>query len=324
MANAKQIGGINMPPEFTPYSTGPGMQQGQQLPIQGGNLYNFGDAESYYKGAMPEYLGPGASTAWYARNGNALDQQGIGETYAQGAAASLARGGVPKYQKQAWDALQRNIPHLNSNSGLNAYYDNAKRKASEQIAAKYAAMGMGRSSLAAGRQAESIENIEADRAAKEATYNIQADAANRAWQQLNLQGANLASGDQLQWMQGVGGLMNQAQMLGQNRVVNSMGLANSRDQNRMQQLNSGMNAAISSQGANRQRLQDMWTQAMGMGNTMAGLSGDAYNGMFLGDSGLLDDALGAELNMATEARNRDDYDAEKFKSGLNWFSGFMG
>jgi hypothetical protein len=80
------------------------------------------------------------------------------------------------------DRLLAARPELQNDAGLGLYYDNAQRRATETINRTLGARGAYGSSAADDQIAESTVNLNAERANREADYNLKRSAENRAWE----------------------------------------------------------------------------------------------------------------------------------------------
>jgi hypothetical protein len=102
------------------------------------------------------------------------------------------------------DNLNRLIaqrPELQNDMGLDPYYANAQRQSIEGINQNLAARGAYGSSSADDQIKETIQNLNADRANREAAYNLQRSAENRAWETEIGQQTGSLSGHQLSYDQ---------------------------------------------------------------------------------------------------------------------------
>jgi hypothetical protein len=102
------------------------------------------------------------------------------------------------------DNLNRLIaqrPELQNDMGLDPYYQNAQRQSIEGINQNLAARGAYGSSAADDQIKETIQNLNADRANREAAYNLQRSAENRAWETEIGQQTGSLSGHQLSYDQ---------------------------------------------------------------------------------------------------------------------------
>jgi hypothetical protein len=138
----------------------------------------------------------------------------MGQTYAGDVVDRYGVGDTPEVSNRAdefYEQFLPNMPNLSAGPGLEPYYDNAQRRASEKIRTDMASRGMLGSSATNDMNAEMITNLEAEKANREADYALARAAEDRGWQTT---GGNLASSadvssgrrsaNDLSWMSGVG------------------------------------------------------------------------------------------------------------------------
>lgn len=206
--------------------------------------------------------GPGTGESYYANNQGAWQSPSFGEVNNQGLVGQYsdpnARPETTSYS-QNW-MQQYQTPSISAEPGFGAYFENAKNRAAESINQAMAARGAYGSSAANDQTARAFTDLEGQRALKEADYNLQRLAEQRAWEGLGGQLAGQADNNSLaqnqnerQW----------AQMLSQLGIdASQLGL---------QRTNAGMDAAGAAQGMQRQRGQDYFNNQMAMGDRLADL-----------------------------------------------------
>ncbi len=149
---------------------GPGMgQQAVQTAMPG-----------FQAGAAGGRMG-GMADNWQQPN---IPGASMSQGYAQGAMPMLQgqmQGGL---SGEAYQNLQQSRPDLAADPGLNAYYDNQRRRAEEQIASTQASRGAFASSATGDMTTEMNTNLAAEQANREADYNLRRVAEQRQWDSL--------------------------------------------------------------------------------------------------------------------------------------------
>lgn len=248
----------NTPVPGLPYTPG-----GTPVPQPGGwaDLTQPGVGEQAYDRNAPALATPGAAeTQWDAVSGlfgaapsasesytmNAipgLTAPGAGQDFITGA---LAQGGPG----QAQDAYQAFLDQAGE-PGLDAYYDNQRRRAIEAIDQQSAARGQYGSSAALDVGQEAITNLAAAQANREADYNLD---------RLGLGGqlAGQAAGTDLASTLGLGQLGLGGDTLGLTKGMAGIQAARGAQQDQMSRLGVGGQLAGGAQGAQMSRiLQDI-------------------------------------------------------------------
>lgn len=329
--------GLAGPAPFVGYQTSPGLQPGNGSGYQGLDMSGPGAAESYYGRNQHQLQGPTQSQMYNEYAQPQLAKQGAGEQFQQQAQAQYGGGRQPQVtnqSRQEYQAARQARPNLSANAGLDPYYDNAQRKQSEDIDKSYAARGMYGSSAALDQQSEASTNLRAQQANREADYALQRSGEDRAWHGLtgNLAGqsdqrSDANSQNQLSWMQGLGGLANQAQNQQQQRMSLGGNLAGNADTSRINQFGAGMGAASGAQQMQMDRANQLFGQNMGFGSALSGLAGDVYGNMMGQDQALMDGSMGMSLGLGAEALGQDYRGQQRIKDDMSWASdmasGFM-
>ncbi len=263
----------------TPASAPANYGYGQTIPGDF-NLQGPGVAEQQFNPA--QYSDP----FFGEQNAQGLVQGGMGMT---GAANPTA---------QAYDQFQQNRPDIAQDPGLGAYYENAKRRSLEDINKQAAARGAYGSSAALDVGQEAVTNLEAERANREAQYNLQRLGEQRAWEGLGGQLAGQQAGSQLGWTQGLGQLGFGA------------------DQSRLGRQLGGQGAAGMAQGAREGRIQNAFQNLQGMGQQVSGQVLD-WNNLSLGsDAALMDAIQGGNLSVAQEQAAAEEARRRGIETGI--------
>lgn len=280
---------------FTPYSTGPGIQPGQQ-----GIDPNFNQAS------------PGFGESYWQQNANRFGQPTQAGSYwnqVRGQYGQPPQG--TNYSATEYNNFTR--PVLAQDPGLDPYYQRAGDRLSQGINREFASRGMYGSSAAFDQLSEGLGGLAAEQANREAQYNLQRMAEQRAWEQLGGQLAGQADANsragqqqQLQWLMGMGNLAGQA---------DSSNLAN---------LMGGANAANAAQQLNMNRAQNYFNNMLGMSGMLGGMAGDSYTDMLGTDATLMNNALMMESGLAQMALQASLYNQQRQKADPAWAKGMMG
>lgn len=219
-----------------------------------------GQAQPQFQGL--DFTKQGAGESYYGNNQQVWQAPSFGEVNAQGLVGQYSdpnnRPDVANNSQNWFDRYSGQMPSIASDPGLGPYYENAKKRAQESINQATAARGSYGSSSANDQTARAFTDLEADRAQKEAQYNLQRLGEQRQWESLGGQMAGSAdsssraqSQDEQQWAQ----------------LLSSMGLDAS--QLGLQRTNAGQDAANSAQNAQRARGQDYFNNQMMLGDRVA-------------------------------------------------------
>lgn len=284
--------GMGTPGPFQPYQSGPGLEAPQGFNAQGGDLTQRGLGENMFALLGQNYTAPGRSEGF------------AGKTLGQ------YENGTPEgttQQSSNYERFAGERPHIASEPGFDSYYDRAAERLSRDMGNQQAARGVYGSSVGLGQTGDALKDLRADQAKNEANYNLQRLGEERGWE--GLQGQLAGSADQnslansanrLGWLQGLGGLANQGDVFGLNRI------------------NSGLSAGNNAQGLEQGRMQQLLNNEMGMGNAMSGLMGGAYGDMLGTDQDLMNSSMGMGLGQASEALNQDYRNQQKQKDDAQW------
>lgn len=292
--------GIGTPGYFEPYSTGPGIQAGQGYggPEGGGDFTQRGIGENMF-GAL----------------GGGYTRPGMSEGFAAGQLGKHAGGtpGVANNQQANYDSFKSNQPDIPTEAGLDPYYDRARERQSATLDNQLAARGLSTSSGGIGLISDAMKDLNAEQANREADFDLRSIGERRAWEGLGGQLAggadsqsNSESRNQLDWMQGLGGIAGQADVQGMNR------------------LNSGMGAANQAQQLEQDRWQQLLGNEMAMGDRMGGMMGDAYGDMMGMDQALMEQSMNMNLGLGAEALNQDYNTSAQRKDDVMDIAGMMG
>lgn len=231
------------------------------------DLSTPGAGEQFYDQNKSGYTNPSNGQQWWGANSGQLQQPGMGESYSKNVLSQYGNGGA-----------------LPENPGLDPYYKNSWRKASEDINQQLAARGLYGSSSAGDMLTEARTNLAADQASKEAQYALQ------------------RSQNQLGWAQGLGNIANNGENAAMGRFDRGFGGANALDSANLSRLNAGMGAGSTAQQLQQGRAQQLFGNEMNMAIATSGLANGTYGDLLGTDTGLLNTELGARNAAAAQKR----------------------
>lgn len=356
--------GLQDPNQFMMFSTGAGLGAGDGTGMESLDMTGPGWGEAFFGATGQQYAQPGSGEHYFAQNahrfgqpGNGqqfwdqgakqrMGQPGIGENTAKDSVNRFGQGRNPNVTNNAqgyYQAHMRNRPSFDQDAGLGAYYDNAKKRSLESLGQQAAARGAYGSSAALSGEQRAITDLEAERANREADFKLRSLGEQRGWEGLGGSLAQAAdansaqqSQNQLAWTQGINNMANQGQQLGFQRDQGAIASALGLDNFGLNQLNSGMGAAETSQGLALNRLQQgqnasqmaqqlqqdrgnqLFQRNMQLGNAVSGIAGDTYDQMLGVDQALMDSAIAMELGLGAEALNQSYRNQQRQKDDASW------
>src|SRR4030042_1344560 len=207
-------------------------------------FFQPGLSQNAYSDARSGFFNPGQGEDYANRASQGLAKAGAGQNFIGSALDRL--GGQTDSGNQAQPActqFNRHRPNISNEPGFGSYYENAKRRAGESIGQAMAAQGAYGSSAAADQTREAFTNLDAERANREADYNLSRLAEQRGWEGLGGQLAGQASNAQLGWAQGLGGLGLGAEGMDLSRGTSAINAALAGDQSALNRLTAGMGVA---------------------------------------------------------------------------------
>jgi len=235
-------------PPASPYSSGPGLQPGQAQP----QLSSLNNAD------------PTRIAQYYDNNKNVWQSPTFGEVNNQGLVSEYSdpnnRPAVSNNSQDWFAQYAGSMPNIDTDPGLDPYYNNAEKRSTEAINQAVAARGAYGSSAANDQISRGITDLEADKAKNEANYNLARLGEQRQWQGLGGQLAGQSDNNSLQrnqeeqqWAQLLSRLGIDASQLG------------------LQRTNAGADAASNATGAERTRGRDYMSDEMGAGDRLSQL-----------------------------------------------------
>lgn len=278
--------GLMEPGPFQPYTSTPGM-----TPTSGGG----------YSGAA-NFMTPGAGEIAAGNVGAWSPQQAQGawgdfagtfygptrtEAYTGEALSNMP--GSPRttqYTEDEYLRLRGVDPGLGP-ANLDAYFDNAKRRAAESINREAAARGSYAASTSTDRLGEAFTNLEAEKALREADYNLRRAAENRQWEGLKSSAAGAAdvgtvrnAAAEMAWMEGMADLAQAGDEAERQRALDAITINFGLDEQQANWLMDQLQAGTIGQGLEQGRTLDLFESMMGLGDEISGIMGEEYEGMF--------------------------------------------
>lgn len=304
-----------------PWPSFPGMPSGNP---QGGQHFQGdfskpGAAETYFDQNKGKWS-PGTTQGqtWWNENQGKFGP-GVADEYWNGISGRQAPQ-ISNNAQGAYDQFQRSAP-----ADMSSYYDNAVRKTGEGIERAYAARGMRGNSSELDQLSEATGNLRGQEAQANANYGLQRGglAGNLA------SGADVSSGRinnaDLGWLTGVGNLGLGVQNSDLNRLLGAAGVAGNLDSNTLNWMNSGMNAALGAQGAERTRGQDFFGNNLAAANAQNSTMVPIYLQMLQNDAALQQAAIDASTGYAREGANQSTQGRAQSEQGIgNLFALFGG
>jgi hypothetical protein len=204
--------------------------------------------------------GPSAGEEYFDANKGAWTTPSFGEVNNQGLVGVYSdpnNRSQTTNNSQGW-FNQYQKPDIATEPGFGAYFDNAKNRAAESINQTMAARGAYGSSAANDQTARAFTDLDAQRALKEADYNLQRLAEQRAWEGLGGQLAGAADSSALS------NSKNEQDWVG---LLSRLGIDASRLG--LDRTNAGADAANAAGAAKRQRGQDYFNNQLAMGDRLS-------------------------------------------------------
>jgi hypothetical protein len=163
---------------------------GAQGAIPNALLQQPGAGENAYTSLAQKYgtshpTGTNLTGAYAGAYDPQMLEQGIGERVGAEIGNTYRPGETPGVSNRADEFYQQflsQMPDISADPGLEPYYANARRKASEDINRQMAARGMWGSSAAGDMIGEAMTNLGAEQANREAQYHLDRLAEQRGWQ----------------------------------------------------------------------------------------------------------------------------------------------
>ncbi len=286
----------------SPYTSGPGITSGQ----------------SQDQLSSLNQSGPGQGESAYAENKGAYSGPSFGEVNNQGLVGQYSDPGnrpqTTNHSQDWYSQYTNSMPNIATDPGLDPYYNNAEKRSTEGINQAVAARGAYGSSAANDQISRGITDLEAEKANREADYNLRRLGEQRAWQglggQLANQSDNIAAGqskDEQDWAALLSKMGLDASHLGLDRT------------------NAGMDAAGNAQGFTRARGNDYFDQQMRMGDKMADLMKFFMGPALANDAASMENASSggvAEGNQtAANESNNAANTVEALKTGAQIYGG---
>lgn len=283
----------------------------QAQPNTRGVLQDPGDMETAFAQHGQEFFQPGAATDFWNQYGSQFGQPSAAGQYFN----SVSGKSAPTTQNrsdQAYEQYQREMPSILQAPDLGTYYDQAQARTLRGITNDQTSRGLYGSSAGAGVAGDAIANLQAQRANREADYNLARNADRRA----SLSGASdaaragditdLANGQlDLSWMSGMGNLASGADSSRLTGLATGMSAAGNASDERLRGLSGGMAAAGASQGAEQNREQGQLADLQRIYQMLTGTALGSYGSELSADDALMGGQFGAETAGKTNAYTMD-------------------
>lgn len=276
-----------------------------------------GSAEQFYEANQNAWTQPSATSNYNEQNSDFLygpTESGSYFDSVQGTPMEQNPGNTQGY----FDQFQNPVAQL---PGLDAYYDRQRQTTGQSINDQFGSRGMYNSSEALGQISDAMVGLGAEQANREADYELQRLAEDRAWTALGGDLARSADDSALGWAgygndfrSTMGDLAGSADEAERGRYETGVRGSALEDEARLLGLNSGMSAATAAQGARRGRTQDFFSNVYAPAAATSDMMGDAFKDLFESDEQLFQDFLAWMTGTQAEALGRDDRTSEKIKA----------
>ena len=311
-----------MPPSGGAY-VGPPTAAAAPLPGDW-SLQDPGAAEQMFEDLRSVFMGP---SPWETMAGDMIPgmaQPGAGQNFWQNIGSQLTGNtGAGNVALQEYQNFARRRPDIATDPGLGAYYDNAKRRALESVGQQSAAAGGYGSSVMQDVGAETVTNLEAERANREADYNLRRLAEDRAYGTAAMMGAGNAAQNQLGWATGLGNIAMGAEEAGLAKTLAAINAARGLGHDEVNRATTGMNAASVAQNAREGRIGGAFDDVFKFGGGVGNAAGGTYNSI-IDDSFSIEDAIMQYLTGEKSAGVREsESDAAEMRAGLKDLIGFL-
>lgn len=282
-------------------------------PIQSPMGWDFsspGQGEQFFGLNQMRWMAPGQASQWWGQNQDEFSTPGAMEDYYR---RKSVQGQLSDPTRSAgfFDQFQKQDP------GLGAYYDRAKERTSGSLNEQLAARGGFGSSAGVDQLSQAITDLDAQRANREADFNLQQTAlggqlANQA--DLRQQGL-LALGGQLAGQA-------QSQML--SRLGQAGQLAMGADAADLSRLGAGMNAAANAQQLRRQRGRDYMADMFNPSQFLMNFNQQGLMNMLNNDQDLLASVIESQLGLGRESLNQDMQNQAAHRGDIGMITDMMG
>lgn len=285
-----------------------GMSMGPIQQPQGFDMSSPGAAEQYFGMNQMRYMAPGQGMQWWQNQGGQYGNQGAGEQHWDQVKGKF---GGPTQSESYFKDYEQNLPEFG------AYYDRAKERTMGDMNSQLAGRGAYGSSVGLDQLGQSVTDLEAHRANREADYMM-----NQA--RLGGQLAGQADSQRLAQL-GLGGQMaNQAQQLMLSRLGQAGQMAMGVDATDLSRLNAGMNAAMGAQGQRRTRGRDYMSDMFNPSQMLMGQVGGQLENLLRGDQDLLQQMIEAALGLGKERQGQDYRGQKQHREDFDQVMGVVG
>ena len=208
-------------------------------------------SEGYYAQNAGHYQTPGAAETWWAQNQGQFNTPGAAEEFYEQHKGRLDSMPDPTNRaEEEYQAQKSRRPDIASDPGLDPYYDEAVARGTRSLNKRSAALGAYGSSVALGEVGNLISGLEAEKANREADYNLRRIAEQRQWEELGGRMASAAdssslgiSQNELSQLLGFSGMAQNAQQSELSRLLGAAGASQGAQGAQTSRLNAGASAA---------------------------------------------------------------------------------
>jgi hypothetical protein len=290
-----------------------------------------GNTERVYATA-PQYMPTEAPQAWDQTKGS-FASPGRTENTTDALLEKMLKS-PPNFANNTqgeYDRFSGVRPDISADAGLGPYYENAKRRAAESINNAMGARGAYGSSAANDMLSEAFTNLEAERANREADYNLQSLGEQRAWEGL---GGNLAGAADATTLSNIMADANLSSMIA--------GIAQTGDAAEMDRLKTYLNTSFGLDQQQSDMLMRMLTGAtaadtqalgrgdrafdatLGMGGAISGVMGQDYQPGFQSDQDLFQSYLESMYGPKYAELMGSEADKQRIENDFQRFLDLMG
>jgi hypothetical protein len=312
--------------------------QGETQAPTGWDMTGAGVGEQYWDQNQGRFGPGGEGSDFWQQNKGAFGSPGQGEQFwnqAMGAWNQRLQQPKTNRAEEAYQQIQGQMPDLATDPGLDPYYQRAMQETERRMNRQAMATGQLGSSVANASMGNAMSGLAAERANREAEYNLARSADSRNWQGLGLSAAQGADqtglagqNADLGWVTGMGGLGLSTQGAGLGRTVAGMESGMNLDQLDLARLQAGMSGAMGAQDLRRTRGRDYMSDLQAMAGMSLPMVANTYGGMLDADDAWMQSMLGTSLGGGREMLNQDYRKSEGILGGVgaagDMFGNIMG
>lgn len=311
------------PVPLTPYA-GPQPQPVGPPPPPTGQLSHPGTYEQTFEQAAPTLSKPMPGMSYVAGRIPSMTDAGLGQNVATAAIGKLAGQVRGNQMAREYEHFQGVRPDIATDPGLDPHYDNAQRRALEAIRAQSAAAGNYGSSAFMNAGQEAIVNLRAEQANREAQYNLDRLAEQRAWESLGGIMGEAASQQGLGWTQTLGDLGMASENMDYNKQNAAIAAARGVDEQIMEQIKVLLGGAAQSQDAFENRTGGEFDREYKLLSLLLPLIGGTYGSIFSTSDDYGDSAFSALVGEGAALENENKNRTENIVEGTEYWKDLTG